>query len=121
MGVAVPHTVGGPVLSQIQTTLGVSASAAGWVLTANLLAAAVLTPVLGRLGDVHGRRPVLLGILAVVTVGSLIAAPTSGLPLLLLARVLQGSSYALFPLSIGVLRDELPPARLTGAMAIVSA
>ena len=63
----------------------------------------------------------LLGILAVVTAGSLLAALTSSLPLLVLARVLQGSSYALFPLSIGVLRDELPPARLTGAMAVVSA
>lgn len=119
--IAVLQTVVVPVLGTIGTALGSSPSATGWVLTANLLAAAVLTPVLGRLGDVHGRRPVLLGILAVVTAASLLAALTSSLPLLVVARVLQGSSYALFPLSIGVLRDELPPARLTGAMAVVSA
>lgn len=119
--IAVLQTVVVPVLATIGATLGSSPSATGWVLTANLLAAAVLTPVLGRLGDVHGRRPVLLAILGVVTVGSLLAALTSSLPLLIAARVLQGASYALFPLSIGILRDELPAEKLTGAMAVVSA
>ena len=119
--IAVLQTVVVPVLATIGLALGSSPSATGWVLTANLLAAAVLTPVLGRLGDVHGRRPVLLAVLVVVTAGSLLAALTTSLPMLLLARVLQGASYALFPLSMGVLRDELPGERLTGAMAIVSA
>ncbi len=118
--IAVLQTVVVPVLATIGHALHSSPSATGWVLTANLLAAAVLTPVLGRLGDVHGRRPVLLGILVVVTAGSVLAAVTSSLTLLVVARVLQGASYALFPLSLGVLRDELPPARLTGAMAVVS-
>ena len=121
MVVAVLQTVVVPVLAQIRSTLGVSASAAGWVLTANLLAAAVLTPVLGRLGDVHGRRPVLLGILVVVAAGSVLAALSTSLPLLLAARVLQGAAFGLFPLAMGVLRDELPGAQLTRAMAVVSA
>lgn len=109
-----------PVIANIQATLGVSAGSAAWVVTANLLAAAVLTPTLGRLGDLHGRRPVMVGVLVVVLVGSVLAATTSSLPLLLVARVLQASSFGLFPLSIGVLREELPPRRLTGAMAVVS-
>ncbi len=109
-----------PVLGPIGEQLGVSPAAAGWVLTANLLAAAVLTPVLGRLGDVHGERPVVLGVLVAVAVGTLLAIVTRSLPLLLLARVLQGSSYGLFPLSISLLRRELPPERLTVAMSVVS-
>jgi predicted MFS family arabinose efflux permease len=90
------------------------------VLTANLLAAAVLTPVLGRLGDVRGERPVILGVLVAVTAGTLLSALTTSLPLLLVARVLQGSSYGLFPLSISVLRRELPAARSSVAMSVVS-
>ena len=120
MVVAVLQTLVVPVVSEIGVALSASPSAVGWALTANLLAAAVATPVLGRLGDVHGRRPVLLGILVVVAAGSLLAAVTSSLPLLLVGRVLQGASYGLFPLSMAVLRDELPAARLTGAMAVVS-
>ncbi|MGR7024150.1 MFS transporter [Geodermatophilus sp. URMC 62] len=109
-----------PVLGPIGEQLGVSPAAAGWVLTANLLAAAVLTPVLGRLGDTRGERPVILGILAAVALGTLLAIVTRSLPLLIVARVLQGSSYGLFPLSISVLRRELPPERLSVAMSVVS-
>src|SRR5690348_2058829 len=109
-----------PVLATIARQLQVSPQAAGWVLTANLLAAAVLTPVLGRLGDTRGERPVILGILTAVAAGTLLAALTSSLPLLLVARVLQGSSYGLFPLSISVLRRELPRERLNVAMSVVS-
>ena len=109
-----------PVLGTIEDQLQVSPGAAGWVLTANLLAAAVLTPALGRLGDLKGERPVILGILVAVALGTLLAVVTTSLPLLLVGRILQGASYGLFPLSISVLRRELPEARLGVAMAVVS-
>lgn len=109
-----------PVVSNIRADLGVSTSAASWVVTANLLAAAVFTPMLGRLGDLYGRRPVMLGVLVVVLLGSVLAATTTSLPLLLAGRVAQAASFGLFPLAIGMLREELPPHRLTGAMAVVS-
>jgi len=120
MLVAVLQTLVVPVLSGIGEQLGASTSAVGWVVTANLLAAAVMTPILGRLGDVHGKRPVLLAILLIMVIGSLLAAATSSLLLLIVGRVLQGASYGLFPLGIAVLRDALPAERLTSAMAIVS-
>jgi predicted MFS family arabinose efflux permease len=120
MIVAVLQTLVVPVLANIGEQLGASTASVGWVITANLLAAAVMTPLLGRLGDVHGKRPVLLGILVVVVIGSVLAAATSSLALLILGRVLQGASYGLFPLGIAVLRDALPGDRLTSAMAIVS-
>jgi MFS family permease len=110
-----------PVLSDISTQLHTSLTAVGWVLTANLLSAAVLTPVLGRMGDVYGKRPVILGILALVLTGVLLAVATSSLPVLIIGRILQGASYGLFPLSMGVLRDEVPAHRLPQSMAIVSA
>lgn len=109
-----------PVVANIQADLGVSTNSASWVVTANLLAAAVFTPMLGRLGDLYGRRPVMLGVLTVVLLGSVLAAVTSSLPLLLVGRIAQAASFGLFPLSIGMLREELPPNRLTGAMALVS-
>ncbi|GIF39073.1 MFS transporter [Actinoplanes xinjiangensis] len=109
-----------PVVADIRADLDVTTSAAGWVVTANLLAAAVLTPMLGRLGDLYGRRTVMLGVLTAVLLGSVLAATTSSLPLLLVGRIAQAASFGLFPLAIGVLREELPPYRLTGAMALVS-
>ncbi|MFI5932057.1 MFS transporter [Actinoplanes sp. NPDC051494] len=119
--VSILQTLVVPILSTIARQLDTSLSAVGWALTANLLAAAVLTPLLGRLGDVYGKRPVMMAILVVVLIGTVIALVTTSLPLLIVARVLQGASYGLFPLSMSVLREQMPPARLTMSMAVVSA
>ena len=120
MTLSVLQTMVIPIVGTIGTQLAVSTTAAGWVLTANLLAAVVATPVIGRLADLHGKRPVLLTVLIVVLVGSVIAAVTHSLALLLVGRVMQGVSYALFPIALALLRDEMPPRKLVGAMAILS-
>ncbi|MEV0945713.1 MFS transporter [Rhodococcus sp. NPDC049939] len=120
MIVAVLQTLVVPIVGTIGAQLGVSPTGVGWLLTANLLAAATATPVLGRLADLRGKRPVLLGVLAVVLLGSVIGAVATSIGVLIFARVLQGASFALFPIGIAVLRDELPPAKLTGAMGILS-
>jgi MFS family permease len=120
MTLAVLQTMVIPIVGTIGSQLQVSATAAGWVLTANLLAAVVATPVIGRLADLHGKRPVLLAVLLLVLVGSLVAALTHSLALLILGRVLQGVSYALFPIALAVLRDEMAPRKLVGSMAVLS-
>lgn len=114
------QTVVVPIVGTIRSQLDVGATAVGWVLTANLLAAVVATPLLGRLADLRGKKPVLIGILTVVLVGSLLCAFTDSFALLVAGRVLQGVSFALFPVGIAVLRDELPPQKLIGAMGLLS-
>lgn len=118
--VAVLQTAVVPVLGVIGHQLGASPVAVSWAVTANLLAAIAATPLLGRLADLYSKRRVLLGVLIVVLIGSVLAAVTASLPLLIVARVLQGASYALYPISIAVLREELPHGRLAGAMAVMS-
>ncbi|MSX07650.1 MAG: MFS transporter, partial [Actinobacteria bacterium] len=120
MTLAVLQTMVVPIVGTIGTQLGVSTTAAGWVLTANLLAAVIATPVIGRLADLHGKRPVLIGVLTVVLAGSMLAALTDSLTWLLVGRILQGVSYALFPIALAVLRDEMPPRALVGSMSILS-
>jgi MFS family permease len=56
----------------------------------------------------------------VMMVGSLLAATTTSFALLIVARVLQGSATAIFPLALSVIRDQVPPEKLPGAMALVS-
>ncbi|MGW6961591.1 MFS transporter [Streptomyces chartreusis] len=109
-----------PMVNDIGRSLRTSEDVTSWVITANLLAAAVSTPLLGRLGDLRGRRPVLLGVLVTVLGGSLIAATAPSLPLLLVGRVLQGASYSIFPIAIALIREEIPAQRVTRAVAAVS-
>lgn len=109
-----------PVLPEIGTQLGASATAVGWVTTSTMLTASAVTPLLGRLGDVFGHRRVILAALVVTLAGSILAAVTHSIELLIAGRVLQGASFGLFPLAISVLRQALPKEKLTGAMAITA-
>ena len=63
-----------PVLSTVQAELHTSQSAVTWVLTAYLLSASVMTPILGRVGDIYGKKWVFVVALAALTVGSVLAA-----------------------------------------------
>ncbi|MDR6905029.1 MFS family permease [Agromyces sp. 3263] len=110
-----------PVLSTIGTDLGADAVGQTWMLTAWLISAAVATPLLGRAGDLVGRRRMYLLALGAVAVGSVLAAFAPNLTVMLLARVLQGLGGAVFPLGFGLVRDAFTPARLAGAIGALSA
>lgn len=110
-----------PLVPLIQADFGVTADAASWTMTAWLIAAAVATPTLGRIGDLRGRRTTFLVTLGVTAAGDVLAAIAPNLTVLIIARVLQGIGGALLPLAYGLLRDALPRARVTGAIGIVSA
>ncbi|MFE9606971.1 MFS transporter [Streptomyces sp. NPDC006012] len=105
---------------QVHTSrLGVS-----WVLTAFLLSSAVLTPLLGRLGDQVGKRRILVAVLLLLTIGSVVAALATSLPVLVLGRLLQGAGGATLPLAFGIVRDLLPTEQVgskIGTIAAVSA
>ncbi|MFF2573476.1 MFS transporter [Streptomyces sp. NPDC058084] len=120
MVVSMMQTLPVPILGLIRADLGTSAANVSWVTTATLLSAAVFTPLLGRFGDQHGKKPTLVAVLGVMVVGSVVAALATSLPLLILGRVLQGAATAIFPLALSVLREEVRPQKLPGAMSLVS-
>jgi EmrB/QacA subfamily drug resistance transporter len=110
-----------PALPVIQEELHASASATAWVFTGYLLSASILTPIVGRLGDMFGKERTLVISLAVLCVGVLMAALAKSIEMLILARVVQGSGGAIFPLAFGIIRDEFPPARGAQGIAMISA
>jgi len=118
--VAILQTAVVPILGIIAHQLNASSVAVSWAVTANLLAAAASTPLIGRLADLHNKKHVLLGVLVIVLIGSILAATTTSLALLIFARVLQGVSYALYPICVAILRDELPEGHVVGALAVLS-
>jgi MFS family permease len=118
---ALQNTAVLPLLPSLQRELNVSITSASWALTASLLVTAIATPLLGRFGDMYGKRRIILGILAVLVAGSVITALATSLPLLLAGRVLQGTSGALIPLAIGVARDVLPREKLGSGIGVLSA
>ena len=110
-----------PIQSELPVLLDESRDATAWVVTVTLLTAAVTTPIAGRLGDLYGKRRIVLVLIAVLVVGSVIAGASHSLPLLLVGRALQGAVTGVIPLGIAILRDHLHEDRIGGAVALVSA
>ncbi|MEU5462023.1 MFS transporter [Streptomyces althioticus] len=110
-----------PIVGRLPQYLNASASDAAWAVTATLLAAAVATPVMGRLGDMYGKRRMLLLSMAMLVVGSVVAGLSDSLTPMIVGRALQGLSSGVIPLGISILRDELPAERLGSATAMISA
>jgi MFS family permease len=110
-----------PVLPAIGHELHVSQQAVTWVLTGYLLSASVATPILGRLGDMFGKRRTLVITMAALAAGTVIAGLATTLAVLIVGRVTQGLGGALFPLAFAIIRDELPEERVAGAIGFISA
>lgn len=106
------------IVDDFDTTIGT----AGWLVTTYLLALAAVQPVAGKLGDRHGRRPFVIGGLAVFGLASLGAALAPSLAVLIVFRVAQAVSGAVvFPNGAGLIRELVPATRRGGAFGIVSA
>ena len=110
-----------PALPDIQHALHTSEDSVSWVLTAYLLSASVATPLLGRLGDMYGKERLLLLVLVLLSVGTLISALATALPLMLVGRVVQGAAGGIFPLAFGIIRDEFPRHRVAAGIGLMSA
>lgn len=121
ISVALMQTLIVPILPQLPLLVGSTPENASWAVTATLLAGAVITPISGRLGDMFGKRRMLIASLAMMVVGSTVCALSSSLVPLVIGRTLQGAAVGAIPLGIAILRDELPPKRLPSAMATISA
>ncbi|MGW4300975.1 MFS transporter [Streptomyces sp. NPDC004646] len=118
--VAVMQTLLVPVIKDLPQLLGTEPSNATWVLTSTLLSGAVATPIMGRLGDLYGKRRMLILSLAVMVAGALVSALTSQLLVMIVGRTLQGFAMGAIPLGIGLMRDMLPREKLGSAMALMS-
>src|SRR5579862_2519743 len=110
-----------PALPDLQRALHTSVNSVSWVLTAYLLSASIATPLIGRLGDMHGKERLLVIVLALLCVGTLISAVATSLGVMLLGRVVQGAAGGIFPLAFGIIRDEFPRERIAGGIGLMSA
>ncbi|MBZ9641235.1 MFS transporter [Streptomyces sp. PSKA30] len=110
-----------PIVPELPQLLDAPSSDTAWAVTATLLAAAVATPVMGRLGDMYGKRRMLLVSVVLLVAGSVTAALSDSLVPMIVGRVLQGLASGVIPLGISIMRDELPAERLGSATALMSA
>lgn len=118
---ALSQTLVIPALPDLARNLDASPTAASWILTAFLLSASVATPIVGKLGDLHGKGRVLTVVMLLFSVGAVVNALAESVEVLIAGRVLQGVAGGVFPLAFGIVRDTFPPRQVPGALGTVSA
>src|SRR6185437_5921699 len=104
-----------PALPDLQHALHTSVNSVSWVLTAYLLSASIATPLIGRLGDMHGKEKLLVAVLVMLVLGTVVSALATSLTVMLVGRIAQGAAGGIFPLAFGIIRDEFPRERVAGA------
>jgi EmrB/QacA subfamily drug resistance transporter len=81
-----------------------------WVITAYLLASTAVAPVFGTLSDIYGRRAMIVAALSLFVVGSILCALAPNMPVLILARGLQGlGGGGIMPIVQTVISDVVTP------------
>lgn len=97
-----------------------NAADVSWTVTAFTLVAVTSAAVCGRLGDIYGRRKLIIIVLLLSLLGSVVSLATGTLGGVIIGRALQGTAGAVFPLCYGLVRELMPPKKIPVVGAIVS-
>ncbi|HXT89564.1 MAG TPA: MFS transporter, partial [Trebonia sp.] len=92
-----------------------------WLLTSTLLVGAVAVPVFGRLGDLYGKKLMLVVALVTFVIGSLVCAFTSDIGVMIAGRAVVGLSVTAIPVGISLVGTVLPAKRAGNGIALISA
>ncbi|MFD5138868.1 MFS transporter [Streptomyces sp. NPDC058378] len=118
---ALMQTLVTPLIAELPKLLDTTSSNAAWVITATLLVSAVCVPVSGRLGDLLGKRRMLLVCAVPLFLGSVVCALATSVVPMIVGRGLQGMGMGMVPLGIALLRDVVPKEKMSSSIALVSA
>ncbi|WP_367573397.1 MFS transporter [Streptomyces griseoaurantiacus] len=118
---AIMQTLVTPLLPELPRILHTSSADTAWVITVTLLVGGVCVPISGRLGDLLGKRRMLLACAVPLIAGSVVCALSSSVTPMIIGRGLQGMGMGMVPLGIALLRDVVPVEKLSSSIALVSA
>ncbi|MFP3263694.1 MAG: MFS transporter [Nitrososphaeria archaeon] len=110
-----------PSLPKLQAALSATNEEAAWVLSAYLVVGASAAPLMGRMGDAHGKRRLYIASLGAYVAAVALAGFAPSVGYLIAVRAIQGLGLSLFPLGIAIVTDVFPRDRVATAQGILSA
>src|SRR4051812_8172707 len=106
---ALDQTIVATALPTVVSELGGTGQYA-WVVTAYVLGSTVTVPIYGKLGDVHGRKPLFIVAISIFLVGSALCGLAQNMVQLVIFRAIQGvGAGGLFPLTLAMVGMIIPP------------
>jgi MFS family permease len=110
-----------PAIPDIIRDFNISYNTSSWILTAYLIAGAVMTPIAGKLSDIYGRKKMVLIIMIIYIIGIFLGGLSSNITILIISRIIQGIGISMFPIAFGIVRDQFPPEKLAIGVGTFSA
>jgi len=110
-----------PSLTEIEREFGVTSSQVSWVLSSYLLSGTVLLPIVGKLGDIYGKKSVLSIVVIIYTIAVTLTSTSPSFTYLIVFRSIQGIGVTMFALAFSLIREEFPRELIPRAQGLVSA
>jgi EmrB/QacA subfamily drug resistance transporter len=111
-----------PALPAIGADFHASARDLPWIFTLYLLANVVAIPIMTKLSDTYGRRPIYTACVAIFALGSVLAIVAQSYPIFLTARGIQAfGAGGIFPVATAAIADRVPAERRGAALGLVAA
>ena len=108
-------------LPTLGRTFGSDFAAVQWVVLAFVLTQTTLMLIMGRLGDMFGKKPIFVAGFVVTGVGATLCALAPGIGWLIAFRVVQAAGVAMaLALSLGIVAEAFPPTERGMALGLVS-
>jgi MFS family permease len=109
-----------PSLPAIASDLGVSASQVSLILSMYLVSGVALNPIVGKLGDIYGKKKVFTYVLVIYAAAVTTSGFAPNFTFLVASRTIQGIGLTMFPLAMSLIREEFPKKLIPRAQGILS-
>ena len=110
-----------PSLPTIAIEFGVSPGEASLILSSYIITGVALSPIVGKLGDIYGKKRMLGIVLIIYTICVSVTGFSPSFEFMVIARAFQGIGLTVFPLGISLVREEFPRSMVPRAQGILSA
>jgi MFS family permease len=109
-----------PGIPTIQNHFSSTATIASWITSAFLIVGAAVSPILGKLGDIYGKKKIFLTVLLFYIAGVGLAGFSNSIYMLIASRAIQGVGFAIVPLGLAIITDIFPKEKVATAQGIIS-
>ena len=110
-----------PAIPYLINDFEISYNTSSWILTAYLVAGAVMTPIIGKLSDIYGKKKILVVVIVIYSVGSLLGGLSNDIFMMIISRIIQGTGLAMFPVAFAIIREKFSKEKLAIGQGIFTA
>jgi MFS family permease len=110
-----------PAIPLIQKDFATTATTAAWITTGFLIVGTGVSPLFGKLGDVYGKKRMIMMALVCFTIGVGLAGFSTSIYMLVITMAVAGVGYAILPLALGIVSDLFPEEKVAMMQGVIMA